>query len=249
MYEDSMREREIEEKVDNILSKLSDELDHIGLTFPKFIRICGQNKAKLLNLSESDQKRFRAIFDRIEDGNLESSEKGRLLEQLTSILVGNSLFHSLRNCRTSTNEVDILVEWSEFARMQAMMDAFPCFGNHFLCECKNYSNKVGVTYVGKFYSLLKVANAKLGIMISWNGLSGRGAWDSAIGLTKKIALKDGISIIAMDKEDLQEIYEGKSNFFSIVHGKYQSLQNDIDYSEFVSKHEAEDEMVNEIAAT
>lgn len=40
--------------------------------------------------------------------------------------------------------------------------------------------------------------------------------------------------------DLKEIYEGKSNIFSIINNKYMALKNEISYSKYIIKHEAAD---------
>lgn len=49
--------------------------------------------------------------------------------------------------QNSTNEIDLLIRWTESARFSGISGAFPCFNESFLCECKNYKGKVGVTYV------------------------------------------------------------------------------------------------------
>ena len=103
---------------------------------------------------------------------------------------------------------------------------------------------MGVTYIGKFYSLLSLANAKLGIIVAWDGITGKGMWDASKGLIKKIALKDGIFIIDINQHDLKKIYDCKCNVYSLILDKYTSLQNDIDFTKYVSRHPVE-EMIGE----
>ena len=89
----------------------------------------------------------------------------------------------------------------------------------------------------------KMCEVKLsGIMLSWEGITSRGACSDSKGLIKKIALKDNIYIIVIDKTDLKEIYEKRNNVFSIVFDKYILLKNEIDYSKYIKKHECEEQM-------
>lgn len=212
-----------------------------GITPYQMIGLLGRKNSSILSLNQEDQARFQYLYDEILEGYQEIGVKGRKLEELVSLLFSNptrSFFECRRNCRTSSNEIDLLLTWNENARMANINAAFPCFGETFLCECKNYVGKVDVTYVGKFYSLLSLSDAKLGILISWDGVTGRGKWDSAKGLIKKIALKDGIFIIVIDKNDLKDIYDGKRHIYSLIYDKHNALKNDIDFSKYVLKHPA-----------
>ena len=87
-----------------------------------------------------------------------------------------------------------LIRWTESARLSGFQAAFPCFGDSFLCECKNYDGAVNVTYVGKFSSLMSVTDSNFGIMISWDGVTGRGKWSDSQGLIKKIALRENVTL-------------------------------------------------------
>ena len=112
----------------------------------------------------------------------------------------------------------------------------------FLGECKNYNKRVGVTYVGKFCSLLLTNNIKLGIIFSYHGVSGRG-WNNGAGLIKKFylhkeKLEERFCIIDFSYKEFESIYYGK-NFLQIVEEQLCSLQFDTDYSRYVSTHPAE----------
>lgn len=221
-------------------------LKDAGLTVAQFVQLLGKKNSSVLKLSNEQQKQFQILYDEIDSDCLDKEQKGKKLEEITSLLFSSSkgnFFECRRNCRTSSNEIDLLLTWNEDARMEHINESFPCFGDTFLCECKNYDRKVGVTYVGKFYSLLSLASAKLGIMVSWNGIAGRGKWDAARGLVKKIALKDEIFIVVLDKDDLKEIYDEKKNIYSLVYDKYNALKNDIDFSTYILKHPAEDDLM------
>lgn len=217
-------------------------LNDKGLTVVEFVNILGSCKASGLQLNASDKKMFCQLYDEISDGGLNTKEKGHKLEELCSVLFSNpssSFFECRRNCRTSTNEIDLLLTWSERARLSGINSAFPCFGDEFLCECKNYDESVDVTCVGKFYSLLSSVKASMGILVAWNGITGKGNWDAAKGLIRKIALKDDMFILTLDKEDLKTVARGECHIYALIHEKYNALRNDIDFSKYISKHSAE----------
>lgn len=147
------------EKDDNLrkAEEIEDFLNKQGLTPFECIQILGRYKSTTLQLGEEDKCKFCKVYDEISSGKLNAQEKGHKLEELFSLLFSNSsgsFFECRSNCRTSSNEIDLLLSWNENARLNQVNNAFPCFGDTFLCECKNYEGAVGVTYVGKFYSLL-----------------------------------------------------------------------------------------------
>ena len=196
-------------------------------------------------ISDEDYKECINLYNTIKKGGLTKGQKGQKLEELTTILFKKSvenLFDVYNNCRTSTNEIDLLIRWTENARLCGINNAFPCFGESFLCECKNYDGAVSVTYVGKFCSLMSVTNTNFGIMVSWDGVSGRTKWNDSKGLIKKIALHENKYIIVIDKNDLKHICEREKNLFSLVYDKYMALKTEINYNTYIKKHEAEEEL-------
>lgn len=202
-------------------------------------------KSTLLMMNDEDIKEFKKLYHCIENGKLSRESKGKTLEELSNLLFQNSVsnfFDVFKNCRTSTNEIDLLIRWSEEARISGIPTAFPCFGESFLCECKNYNGAVGVTYVGKFSSLMTVTNTSFGIMVSWEGVTGRNKWSDSLGLIKKIALREKRYIVVLDKDDLKKICDKKESLFSLVYDKYTALKNEIDYSKYIKKHAAEENM-------
>lgn len=199
-------------------------------------------------VSDDDNKKCIALYNDIKNGGLTRGQKGKKLEELTSLLFEKSvenLFDVYRNCRTSTNEIDLLIRWTENARLSGINNAFPCFGESFLSECKNYEGPVSVTYVGKFFSLMDATNTNFGIMVSWDGVSGRTKWSDSKGLIKKIALHESKYIIVLDKADIKQICDKKKNLFSLIYDKYTALRAEIDYDTYIVKHEAEAYMTGE----
>ena len=228
----------LEEK---LLERVEDLLNEAGYTLTDLIRTSSKYNSSLLMLDDESCKQCIELYNAISNGGLTRGEKGKKLEELSAILFGKSvenIFDVYRNCRTSTNEIDLLIRWTENARLSGINNAFPCFGESFLCECKNYNGPVRVTYVGKFSSLMSDTNTDFGIMLSWDGVSGKNKWSDSKGLIKKIALRDKRFIIVLDKNDLEQICYKKKNLFSIVYDKYTALKNEIDYSKYILKHEA-----------
>jgi len=217
-------------------------LDDIGMTPAEWLSAMGKYNSRLLQIDEANYKNFSVLYEKIVNKDFQQKDKGKLLEELTYLLLYQSyqgFFECRKNLHTSSNEIDLQLCWTENARMAGLNGAFPFLGESFLCECKNYKKKVDVTYVGKFFSLLRLARCKTGIMIAWDGITKRSKWSDASGLIHKIALRDDTYIITIEKNDLQAIYEKKTNIFSILHNKFHALQNEIDYSVYIQPHELE----------
>ena len=160
-------------------------LEENGYSIYDYLRETGAYSSSLMNLSSETQEEFNNYYDQLIVGVSGKREKGELLEKLTSSLFNNDLFCIRRNCRTSTNEIDVLVDWSKQARICGLNSAYPFLGELVLCECKNYEKSIGVTYIGKFASLLSATSTSTGIMVSWEGVSGQ-KWSYGSGLIKKI---------------------------------------------------------------
>lgn len=166
--------------------------------------------------------------------------KGRALEELVSLLFESTgeFFEVYRNVRNGSNEVDLFVEFSRKGKTLSGI-----VGNKFaniVCECKNHNKPVDVTYVGKFYSLLQSTNEKIGIMFSFDGMSGK-SWGGAKGLTKKLFLlreseENKIYILDFNKDDFKMILNGEC-IFDILERKCKSLKMGVDdIAKYIVKH-------------
>lgn len=225
-------------KVDEIL--LSD-----GISVHDYISYITTKKLdQLINLPLSSIHELRHKVELINKETRTTKEKGDLLENIACLILATefSIFDIARNIRTSTNEIDLLITWSAKSKMVNLNNVYNFLGDEFLCECKNYSKKIDVTYIGKFYSLLKTSGMKFGVLFSVFGITGS-KWDNGVGLIKKIALKDDIYIIDFNLNDVKKIILNNDNFFSIVENKYLSLKADIDYSNCISHHENEGKFI------
>lgn len=102
---------------DTVVQNIENLLADHGMTVAQFINQLGRKNSTVLNLPEEKQKEFCSLYDQIDSGLLNKSEKGKKLEQLVAILFGeDSLFDCRQNYRTSTNEIDLLLSWSKKAR-------------------------------------------------------------------------------------------------------------------------------------
>lgn len=226
----------------DIMVKSETFLNDIGMTATEWLLTIGKYKSRILQLNDISYKKFAELYEKIISRDFKQTDKGKMLEDLTALLLYKGypgIFECRRNLRTSSNEIDLQLCWTENARIAGIDRAFPFLEDSFLCECKNYKKSVDVTYIGKFFSLLHVAHCKIGIMVVWNGIAGRSKWSDASGLIRKIALRDNTCIISIDKNDFKAIYEQKTNIFSMIRDKYLALQNDIDYSAYILHHELE----------
>lgn len=222
------------------LDVIARELEEQGYTVQDLIAHSGKKNLPLLKMPDECLKEYQDLYEKIDSGELNSTQKGRALERITELLFeAGGLFDCRRNYRTSTNELDLLLTWGRQARNQGIGNAFPCFGDMFICECKEYAKPLSVTFVGKFFSLLACSQVSFGVLVTWNGVSGQDSWSYSGGLIKKIALHDGVFIVSLDKYDLKKIYDGKENVYSLLMDKKDALQSDISYDKYIISHEAE----------
>lgn len=223
-----------------------------NLTIEGYLKVQRNRNQKLFNLSEQAYCEFEQYFNSLnrdiqeydkEKKHLFSvQQRGELLEKLAGTLFfhGNALFEKAINCRTVTNEIDILINWKREALQNGIDKAYDFLGQGFLCECKNYIGSVDVTYVGKFYSLMKVSDVKFGIIFSRKGIGGKNIWVDGKGLARKIALREKIYIVDVTWDDFDRIYKKETNILNILNDKYIAMKNDISYHEYISKHEMEE---------
>lgn len=204
----------------------------------------------LLEWTDEERKEFALLLDGIKHPKLGESTKeiGDRLEKLVSFIIDKSYFYKVyKNVRTQTNEIDEIVVFSDKGR-QALhkfnlsRDLIPISSNIFLGECKNYGKSLGVTYVGKFYSLLTATGNSFGIMFTKNGLTGQEqGYKDAYGLTKVIRMieqyknNNDFYILSFKLEDYEKLLEGHT-FFEIVAAKKIALQHASDYLSLLAKN-------------
>ncbi|WP_257140117.1 acetylglutamate semialdehyde dehydrogenase [Bacillus toyonensis] len=199
---------------------------------------------KITSLSESELEGYSELLNKFksihEDSKATTNEKGRILEEIVSYIISNSvIFNVHRNLRTSTNELDLLVKLNWKGRQFKEKGFIEFEDTDLICECKNYKKRVDVTWVGKFYSLLSCSTCRFGILFSYMGLTGKG-WNEATGLSKKLYLlkekeSEKIKIIDFNIEDFNLIEKGES-FLNIVHTKLTDLKYDTSILKEITSH-------------
>lgn len=178
--------------------------------------------------------------------NIGTKDKGNALEKLVTYLlhISGDLFEIFQNVKTGTNELDQLVGLSPKGKILMTHGILNEVFKMFICECKNYSSSVGVTYIGKLFSLMDTCDINFSILFSYHGVSGQ-KWEDASGLIRKIYMSNNTNgihsiIIDFNFEDFEAILNG-DNFLDIIEKKILSLKLDTDYSSYISTHPAASE--------
>ncbi|MBN1071129.1 hypothetical protein DVV81_08095 [Clostridium botulinum] len=179
---------------------------------------------------------------------VKAKTRGDLFEELTKqITIKTNLFDLFDNITSDTNEYDIVIKLSDVAKI-TLKDIIPdIFHQPIICECKNYQQPVNVTWIGKLYMLLSMSKIKVGIIFSYEGVTGDKdkSWGDAWGLIRKIFLKDGIAIIDISKIEIKRIIDG-DNFCDIVEEKYLELKTMSSDIEESKKYHPSSKKVNEL---
>lgn len=203
---------------------------------------------EITRLDEKEKQEYDQLLERLKSIHEESStadtaEKGKALEELVGFLLkSTAIFDVHQNLRNSTNEIDQLLVLNSKGRFFEKDGLVNLPGNHFLSECKNYQGKIGVTWIGKLYSLMESTSTQIGLLFSYHGITGVG-WRDASGLIKKLNLRredieKRISILEFNIVDFTAIQEGK-NILELLDAKISALKFDTNLSRFIDKHPAE----------
>lgn len=183
-------------------------------------------------------KQLKNSYGKCKDDSEEkiiTKRKGDALEDIVNFIINKSYFLEVYpNKRTSTNEIDQLIVISDYGKQSLYSNGFTrellqFQGDFFLGECKNYDDKVGVTWVGKFNTLLKICgDCKFGIIFSYEGLTGKeNNWEAAHGLTKVIYKvsdeKNRKYILDFNINDFEELSKEGTNFFKLIKAKKLAL--------------------------
>lgn len=209
--------------------------------------------------TNKDREDFRILLNELKkpfDRDKETTkEKGDRLEKLVEFIIQKTYFFEIyKNVHTETNEIDEVITLSDRGRQAIRSfglsrDLIPIKQDLFLGECKNYKSNLGVTYVGKFYSLLSVTGISFGIVFTQKGLTGDSeGYKDAYGLTKVLRMVESSKgkdffIITFTMKDYERMLEG-TTFFDLVKAKKMEMQLASDYTTFLAeyKHEAEEQV-------
>lgn len=218
-----------EEEIMNALNILN-KFDH-NLNFKKICELSSTQLNEYKNLLED--------FKKVNNSKIGTKAKGDTLEKIVSYLikVSGDLFEIKQNLKTHTNEIDQLVILKESKHILTTNGILDKRFEEFICECKNYKSKVGVTYVGKFGSLMLTTKCKLGILFSYHGVTGKSSWSDSNGLIRKFylgkeELKERYCLIDFNITDFEDIANG-NNLLQIITDKIRVLKYDTDYSKYI----------------
>ena len=219
-------------------------IEQKGLYLGQLLKAQNGKLSSLLALTELEKEKLNELIKAAKTA-IGNDEKGKSLEELLKYLISyqGNMFDVKTNLRTSTNEIDLLVNWSCAAKSQKLDEAYDFIQDGIICECKNHKDNIGVTYIGKFISLVLSSQKNVGIFFSAKGVAGRDSWNDSNGLIRKVALAKQIYILDVSISDIEGIALGTDNFLNVIKNKYESLQNDVKYESYISKHDNEDKLL------
>lgn len=196
---------------------------------------------ELFKFSQEEKEKMKNIIKDIKNDNFRNTkDKGNALEKLIGMLFkSNNFFKVYHSVKTSSNEIDLIVEFLENALLFNINKIFGISSNKLIIECKNYNKKVDVTWVGKFIHLLNSHNLETGIIFSKKTLTGtknnKLTWNDAAGLVKKFYLKSSKIVICLTFDDFEDVLDEKINFIELCKDKISNIQLDTDI--FTIEHE------------
>ena len=210
-----------------------------------------QTKKRLLlmknfvfNITQDKYDELKKLLDEIIEEHDGAKAHGTKLEDAVFFLLNNTeAFKVIKNVRSSTNEIDLLVELSDMGKIFATDGQIDLKGHKFIIECKNYNKKIDVTWVGKFCSLVNTSPVRLGILISNKGFKGLGKWDSSKGLAKKFYYfkecdDQKMYILDIQVDELKKL-NPKFSFIDLIEAKIKELELDTKYTNLILPHESE----------
>lgn len=212
----------------------------------------------LTEWKDGDYERFGELLQELEkpfDKKEESTKsKGDRLENLVEFIIKKTYFFNVyRNIHTGTNEVDDIIVLSEEGKQALYLlgiskDLLEVEGDIFIGECKNYENELGVTYIGKFYSLMITTGTTFGIIFTKNGVTGKPAeYHDSHGLMKVIHLIEKYQsnrkfyMLEFSLEDYKKIYRREADFFSLLKAKKLSIDMSCEYDKIIDQNRHEKE--------
>lgn len=200
---------------------------------------------ELTQWSDEDKIEFKTLLEGLEDKCSTTKEKGNKLEDIVEFIISKSYFFEVyRNVETGTNEIDEVIRITDQGRQAINMfkisrDVIGIDNDIILGECKNYKDNLGVTYIGKFYSLMVATDVSFGIIFTKEGLTGKEEeFHDGYGLIKVLRIiekyrnKREFYILDFTKKDYDKLAEGKS-LYDLIKAKKLALQTASTYDSFL----------------
>lgn len=216
-----------------------------GISEGEFLRMIVSDDVdiyrKIIAWTEEDYKELSLLLEKLDEVNKnkdsKTTEKGEALEKVARYVIDKTFFFKVHNnIETTTNEIDQVVQFTKDGR-QALhrfgisRKVIPIPEDIFLGECKNYSSKLGVTWIGKFYGLLTTCRCNFGIIFTTNGVTGHeNGWADSYGLMKAYNLIESyrsdeeFSIIEININDIKKMLNERRNILDIIESKILALR-------------------------
>ncbi len=214
-----------DDEIENYFSQINELYDgnNIDTHFPEWI-LQNLNSSWLVEFpTASEQMIFtpNILYIKYLFESLHNDSDGKRLELLAeyilSIIPG---FRTYRRKRTPSTDYDI------FCAIEGNpMDFRSELGRYMICESKNWNKPADFTTIAKFCNVLDSVKCKSGIIFSKNGVSGEGNEKYAQREILKVYQRNGIIVLVIDEQDLQEVANG-NNFITIVRNKYEKIRFD-----------------------
>ncbi len=169
---------------------------------------------------------FNSLLAKTDNAELDAAEKGRSLEDLATyltLLIPGWI--PKRNVMTLNNEFESDIVVSNI--MQAGNLNAELFGRNFLIECKNWKKSVGTAQVGYFLYRMHFTHTKFGIIFAYNGISGQNNDNEekqSKSLIQRAFNEDGSICIYIDRNDLNNIKDGRKSFWAMIFEKANTIR-------------------------
>ncbi|WP_147464977.1 restriction endonuclease [Halococcus sp. IIIV-5B] len=150
-----------------------------------------------------------------------ANEKGDALEDVVAFLFDGmkDVVIRDRNLRTKSREIDLILEHTASRK-----SLFSYYSRFVLIECKNRNQSMAVGGVDKLIGNLRDTKSTLGIVVSWNGISGEDSDTDAMRATT--VSDDDLEVISLSSRDLYRILDGES-LYRIIDNRLYAQQFDL----------------------
>lgn len=146
-----------------------------------------------------------------------SKEKGKFLEDLSQALfdVYPYLIFYKRNHRYDSGEIDVI-----FKVKTVPGTLFAQFSDVMIIECKNWKDKVGANEVRNFDGKLQAVDARVGVIVSKEGITGDKDYiRDAMRELKRIWDSRRTLIVVLTFSDLEKIISIEENMYDFLENK------------------------------
>lgn len=186
----------------------------------------GNSKTERITIGLSESEALEELADilkSVEEAKTNDT-KGRSLEELTSKLFSsiNGLSVKYNNLRTSSSEVDVVIEYDK----NQYNKVFDEYGRYFLAECKNWDKPVDSKAVRDFQGKVTKARTRLGSLITKKGITGEDNSVNALREIYSLFDRDGICIVVLTLDDIKSIING-TDISSLIDEKIDRVRFDL----------------------